>query len=148
MAALPRELSVGEVARRAGIAVSAVHFYESRGLIASTRTKGNQRRYDRTVLRRIAIIKVAQKTGVPLRTIAEAFAHLPSHRAPNARDWSKMAGVWAAELDGRIARLTRLRDSLDECTGCGCLSVDTCPLHNAEDHLAREGPGPRLLDRD
>lgn len=148
MAALPRELSVGEVAQRAGVAVSTVHFYESKGLIGSRRTEGNQRRYDRSVLRRVAVIKVAQKTGIPLKEIAEAFAHLPPHRAPNARDWAKMSEGWARALDARITRLTRLRDSLSGCIGCGCLSVNTCPMRNQGDALAEEGPGARLLDRD
>jgi len=148
MPALPRQLSVGEVARRSGVAVSTLHFYESKGLIVSSRTEGNQRRYDRTVLRRVAIIKVAQKTGIPLSEIHEALAMLPADRAPNARDWGRMAKIWAEDLDRRIARLTRLRDSLDGCIGCGCLSVDTCPLRNADDALAAQGPGPRLLDPD
>ena len=148
MPALPKQLSVGDVARRAGVAVSTLHFYESKGLITSTRSGGNQRRYDRTVLRRVAIIKVAQKTGIPLADIARALATLPADRAPNARDWKQMAKDWAEDLDQRIARLTRLRDSLDSCIGCGCLSVDTCPLRNAEDALAAQGPGARLLDPD
>jgi MerR family transcriptional regulator, redox-sensitive transcriptional activator SoxR len=148
MAVLPKELTVGEVARRAGIAVSAVHFYESKGLISSTRTQGNQRRYARAVLRRIAIIKVAQKTGIPLSEIAEALGGLPVDRAPKARDWTKMSKRWAAALDARIARLTRLRDSLGGCIGCGCLSIDACPLRNPEDTLAETGPGALLLDRD
>ncbi len=148
MPALPRQLSVGDVARRAGVAVSTLHFYESKGLIASTRSEGNQRRYDRTVLRRVAIIKVAQKTGIPLSDIRKALALLPADRAPNARDWGRMAKVWAEDLDQRIARLTRLRDSLGSCIGCGCLSVDTCPLRNTDDALAAQGPGARLLDID
>lgn len=148
MTALPKELSVGDVARRAGIAVSALHFYESKGLIESTRTGGNQRRYNRAVLRRIAIIKVAQKTGIPLGEIAEALAGLPADRAPRAKDWTEMSKRWAATLDARIARLTRLRDSLGGCIGCGCLSIDDCPLRNMDDELSGEGPGARLLDRD
>lgn len=148
MAALPRELSVGDVARRAGIAVSAVHFYEAKGLIASTRTQGNQRRYNRNVLRRIAIIKVAQKTGISLSEIADALSSLPANQSPTARDWTRMSERWAAALDARIARLTRLRDDLGGCIGCGCLSVDNCPLRNTDDALAEDGPGARLLDID
>jgi MerR family transcriptional regulator, redox-sensitive transcriptional activator SoxR len=148
MAALPRELSVGDVARRAGIAVSAVHFYEAKGLIASTRTQGNQRRYNRNVLRRIAIIKVAQKTGISLSEIADALSTLPANRSPTARDWTRMSERWAAALDARIARLNRLRHDLGSCIGCGCLSVDNCPLRNTDDALAEDGPGARLLDID
>lgn len=140
------DLSVGEVATRSGVPVSTIHFYESKGLIQSWRSAGNQRRYPRGVLRRIAVIKVAQRTGVPLTVIGEALATLPEGRPPTAQDWNRMSAVWKAELDARIARLTKLRDQLDGCIGCGCLSLEACPLRNPRDELAREGAGPRLLD--
>ncbi|MFJ5367936.1 redox-sensitive transcriptional activator SoxR [Bosea sp. CER48] len=143
---LPGELSVGDVARRSGLAVSALHFYEAEGLIRSHRTPGNQRRYPREVLRRVAIIKVAQRAGMPLKTIREAFEALPQERTPTVADWTRLSSAWKEELERRIERLTRLRDHLDGCIGCGCLSVRDCPLHNPLDRLAGEGPGPRLLD--
>ncbi|SEF66589.1 redox-sensitive transcriptional activator SoxR [Bosea lathyri] len=142
------ELSVGDVARRSGLAVSAIHFYEAEGLIRSRRSAGNQRRYAREVLRRVAIIKVAQRTGIPLKTIREAFKALPAERTPTAADWAKMSSLWKEDLERRIDRLTRLRDHLTDCIGCGCLSVRDCPLHNPWDRLAEQGPGPRLLDPD
>ncbi|MCR4523664.1 MULTISPECIES: redox-sensitive transcriptional activator SoxR [Bosea] len=145
-ARLPGELSVGDVARRSGLAVSALHFYEAEGLIRSHRTQGNQRRYAREVLRRVAIIKVAQRAGIPLKTIREAFKALPQERTPTVADWARLSSAWKQELERRIDRLTRLRDHLNGCIGCGCLSVRDCPLHNPLDRLAEEGPGPRLLD--
>lgn len=145
-ARLPGELSVGDVARRSGLAVSALHFYEAEGLIRSHRTAGNQRRYAREVLRRVAIIKVAQRAGIPLKTIREAFRALPQERTPTVADWTRLSSAWKQELERRIDRLTRLRDHLNGCIGCGCLSVRDCPLHNPLDRLAEEGPGPRLLD--
>ena len=141
-------LSVGEVARRSGVAVSTVHFYERRGLISAWRSSGNQRRYERAALRRIAIVKVAQQLGIPLAEIKARLASLPSDRTPGKQDWAKLAAGWRAELDRRIARLERLRDNLDGCIGCGCLSVDDCPLRNPQDALAEEGPGPHFLDPD
>jgi MerR family redox-sensitive transcriptional activator SoxR len=140
------ELGVGDVARRSGLAVSALHFYEAEGLIRSHRTAGNQRRYAREVLRRVAIIKVAQRAGIPLKTIREAFKALPQERTPTVADWTRLSSAWKQELERRIDRLTRLRDHLNGCIGCGCLSVRDCPLHNPLDRLAEEGPGPRLLD--
>lgn len=145
---IKRELSVGEVASRSGVAVSALHFYEAKGLIKSWRNAGNQRRYPRDVLRRVAIIKVAQRTGIPLASIRDAFMALPEGRTPTAADWSELSKKWRAELDERIARLTHLRDQLDGCIGCGCLSLNECPLRNPWDELCEEGPGPRLLDPD
>ena len=145
-ARLPGELSVGDVARRSGLAVSALHFYEAEGLIRSHRTRGNQRRYAREVLSRVAIIKVAQRAGIPLKTIREAFKALPQERTPTVADWTRLSSAWKQELERRIDRLTRLRDHLNGCIGCGCLSVRDCPLHNPLDRLAEEGPGPRLLD--
>jgi MerR family redox-sensitive transcriptional activator SoxR len=144
--AIPRELTVGQVAARSGVAVSTLHFYESKGLIRSWRNRGNQRRYAREVLRRVAIIKVAQRTGIPLASIRRALKALPGERTPTADDWRKMSATWREELDDRIARLTRLRDQLNGCIGCGCLSLGVCPLRNPWDKLAEQGPGPRLLD--
>lgn len=143
-----RALTVGEVAARSGVAISALHFYEAEGLITSWRNSGNQRRYPREVLRRVAVIKVAQRTGIPLAEIRDALAKLPEKRTPNAQDWKKLSANWKAQLDDRIARLTRLRDQMDGCIGCGCLSIETCPLRNPWDRLGAEGPGPRLLDPD
>ncbi|AZZ93956.1 redox-sensitive transcriptional activator SoxR [Hahella sp. KA22] len=143
-----KELSVGEVAKRSGVAVSTLHFYESKGLLKSSRNSGNQRRYPRGVLRRVAIIKVAQRTGVPLSAIKEALSTLPEGRAPNAADWRRLSEQWKQVLDDRIRKLTQLRDQLDDCIGCGCLSMEDCPLRNPWDELAAQGPGPRLLEQD
>jgi MerR family redox-sensitive transcriptional activator SoxR len=143
--AVAKELSVGEVAARSGVAVSALHFYEAKGLIRSRRNRGNQRRYARDVLRRVAVIKVAQRAGVPLVVIREALDTLPNRRTPTVEDWSRLAATWRAALDERITALTRLRDQLTGCIGCGCLSLGVCPLYNPGDKLSAEGPGPRLL---
>lgn len=143
---IARELTVGEVAQRSGVAVSTLHFYESKGLIASWRNQGNQRRYPRIVLRQVAIIKVAQSTGVPLSAIRDALTSLPEGRAPTARDWARLSANWRADLDERIAKLTRLRNQLSDCIGCGCLSLKTCPLRNPSDELSKQGSGPRLLE--
>jgi len=142
-----RELTVGDVSQRSGVAVSALHFYEAKGLLASHRTGGNQRRYPRSVLRRVAVIRVAQRTGVPLATIRQALAALPEDRVPTAADWNRLSARWKAELNDRIARLTELRDKLGGCIGCGCMSLKVCPLRNPLDALGRDGTGPRLLDR-
>jgi MerR family transcriptional regulator, redox-sensitive transcriptional activator SoxR len=143
---IAKQLTVGEVAARSGVAVSALHFYEAQGLIRSWRNRGNQRRYPREVLRLVAVIKVAQRTGIPLATIRQALETLPDGRTPTAADWTRLSTMWRADLDDRIARLTRLRDQLDGCIGCGCLSLGVCPLRNPWDELGRQGPGPRLLD--
>lgn len=140
-----RELTVGEVARRSGMAVSALHFYESKGLIKSWRTAGNQRRYARDVLRRLGIIKVAQNTGIPLVEIKAALDALPNGRTPNAKDWARLSARWREELDSRIRQLTLLRERLEGCIGCGCLSMEACPLRNPEDRAAQSGSGPRYL---
>lgn len=142
------ELTVGEVAQRSGVAVSALHFYESKGLIRSWRNSGNQRRYGRDVLRRVAVIRVAQRTGISLESIRAAFASLPDARTPTDKDWHRLSTQWRAELTDRIERLTRLRDQLDGCIGCGCLSMSACPLRNPGDCLGKDGAGPRLLDPD
>src|SRR5690554_3298930 len=143
---LRRSLTVGEVARRSGVAVSTLHFYEAKGLIRSARSAGNQRRYPREVLRRVAVIKAAQRLGIPLAEIREALGALPDHRTPTAADWRRLSARWRADLDARIRTLMRLRDALDGCIGCGCLSIKDCPLRNPRDELSEEGPGPRLLD--
>lgn len=139
-------LSIGEVARRSGVAVSALRYYETLGLIKSCRSEGNHRLYARSVLRRIAVIKVAQRTGLSLQEIRDALATLPDWCTPTRADWTKLSKAWKADLEARIDRLTRLRDQLEQCIGCGCLSLSDCPLRNPNDRLAAEGPGPRLLD--
>jgi MerR family transcriptional regulator, redox-sensitive transcriptional activator SoxR len=145
---LAADLTVGEAAARSGVAVSTLHFYEAKGLIRSRRNAGNQRRYPREVLRRIAVIRVAQRTGISLTDIREALKALPNGRTPTAEDWQRLSARWRVDLDDRIARLMRLRDQLDGCIGCGCLSLGVCPLRNPWDRLAEEGSGPRLLDPD
>ena len=139
------ELTVGEVAARSGVSVSALHFYERSGLIAARRTSGNQRRYRRDVLRRVALIRVAQRVGLPLADIRSALAELPDGRTPTRRDWQQLSERWQAELDERIHRLQQLRDSFTDCIGCGCLSIDRCALANPRDALAAHGAGPRRL---
>jgi MerR family transcriptional regulator, redox-sensitive transcriptional activator SoxR len=139
-------LTVGEVAERSGVAVSTLHFYEAKGLISSVRNAGNQRRFPRAELRRIAVIKVAQRAGISLAEIRDALSTLPSGRALSAKDWARLSKRWKDELEGRIARLEALRDQLGDCIGCGCLSLDSCPLRNPMDELGDEGPGPRLLE--
>ena len=142
---IKRPLTVGEVAQRSGVAVSALHFYESKGLIRSVRSSGGQRRYGRDVLRRVAVIKVAQRIGISLASISAALASLPDERTPTAEDWARMSRLWRAELDERIAQLTRLRNELDGCIGCGCLSIKACRLRNPLDELSDQGSGPQLL---
>jgi MerR family redox-sensitive transcriptional activator SoxR len=139
------ELTVGQVAARSGVAVSALHFYEGKGLISSRRTSGNQRRYPRETLRRVAVIRVAQRVGIPLRMVREAFATLPDKRTPDREDWARLSAAWCDELDTRIEQLTRLRNNLADCIGCGCLSLDRCLLRNRDDRLADQGSGPRRL---
>ncbi len=141
-----RELTVGEVAERSGVAVSTLHFYESKGLIRSNRSRGNQRRYPRGVLRRVAVIKVAQRTGIPLSEIQSALSVLPDDRPLTVEDWGRLSKTWRQQLDERIARLTALRDQLTGCIGCGCLSMRDCPLRNPYDVLGTEGAGPRLIE--
>ncbi len=140
-----QELSVGQVSARSGAAVSALHFYESKGLISSRRTPGNQRRYSRDALRRIAFIRAAQRVGIPLATIRDALAELPEERTPNREDWARLSELWRSELDRRIQQLNRLRDHLTDCIACGCLSLDTCVLSNPDDTVGRQGSGSRLL---
>jgi len=138
---IAQELSVGEVARRSGVAVSALHFYERKGLIHSLRTAGNQRRYSREVLRRLAVIRVAQRVGLPLEAVANAFAALPENKTPTKAEWAKMSALWKDELDQRIEQLRLLRDQLTDCIGCGCLSLKKCRLANPGDALGEQGEG-------
>ncbi|MDB5092243.1 MAG: transcriptional regulator, MerR family [Candidatus Eremiobacteraeota bacterium] len=138
-------LSVGDVARRSGVPVSTLHFYEAKGLISSSRTEGNQRRYARAVLRRVAFIRVAQRVGIALADIEAALATLPVTAAPSRADWARLSAAWRADLDERMAQLKKLRDTLDDCIGCGCLSIDRCRLRNPFDKLAAKGPGPARL---
>ena len=141
------ELTVGQVAERSGIAVSALHFYEKKGLIRSHRTSGNQRRYDREVLRRLAVIRMAQELGIPLVEVGEALAQVPLGRVPSVEDWRRMSELWYEKLDRRVVLMTRMRDELNGCIGCGCLSMSKCPIMNGGDQLASEGSGPRRLVR-
>lgn len=138
-----RELSVGEAAKRSGLAVSALHFYERKGLIRSLRTAGNQRRYASDVLRRLAVIRVAQRVGVPLEAVRRAFSSLPDERTPTREEWARMSAAWREELEERIVLLVNLKDRLTDCIGCGCLSLTACALANPGDALAVEGGGPR-----
>ena len=139
------ELTIGEVAHRTGVAVSALRFYERKGLIRSQRTAANHRVYARSVIRRVTIIQVAQKAGLSLAEIARAFAQLPMDRTISAADWAKVSTEWRNTVDQRIALLQGLRDQLTGCIGCGCLSVDECPLANKDDALAILGAGAHLL---
>ncbi len=139
-------LTVGEVAARSGLPVSTLHFWEAKGLIRCVRSAGNQRRYARPELRRIAVIKIGQRAGISLGEIRDMLDTLPHDRAISARNWAALSRRWKEDLDERIARLSALRDSLGQCIGCGCLSLDKCWLRNPNDELAAEGPGPRLLD--
>ena len=137
-------LTIGEVARRSGVAASALRFYEDRGLIRSERVgSGGHRRYARRVLRRIAFIVFAQRVGLTLDEIGDELAKLPPDRAPTRRDWSRLSRGWSARIDDRIAELERLKAGLTECIGCGCLSLDRCRLTNPGDRAASAGPGPR-----
>ncbi len=142
-------MAIGEVSDRAGVPTSALRFYEREGLISSTRTAGGQRRYHREVLRRIAFVRAAQRVGLTLEEIKQALASLPDNRTPTAADWALLSRSWRPLLDRRIAELERVRDRLDSCIGCGCLSLRVCHLANPHDIAANEGSGPRwLLDVD
>ncbi|MFD7547721.1 redox-sensitive transcriptional activator SoxR [Streptomyces sp. NPDC059816] len=138
-------LAVGEVARRAGVAVSALHFYEQQGLIAAERTAGNQRRYRRHVLRRISLILVAKRIGIPLSEVAEVLAGLPENRMPSKRDWDRISRRWHAHLAARRREIEQLEREITGCIGCGCLSLRRRRVLNPADVLARQGPGPNLL---
>jgi MerR family transcriptional regulator, redox-sensitive transcriptional activator SoxR len=138
-------LSVGELSARSGVSVSALHFYETKGLIMSFRTSGNQRRYHRGVLRRVGLIQFGQSLGFSLAEIGSAFESFPLDRSPNEKEQAQMTSQWRAMLERRIHALKRLRDRLDDCIGCGCLSTEHCPLRNPHDRLAKRGSGPRRL---
>lgn len=140
---MAESLTIGEVARRSGVAASALRFYEERGLIASERAGSGHRRYPRPVLRRIAFIVFAQRVGLTLEEIGEELAKLPPNRAPGRRDWSRLSAGWSARIDERIAELERLKGGLTECIGCGCLSLDRCQLANPGDRAGSAGSGPR-----
>lgn len=140
---MAESLTIGEVAGRSGVATSALRFYEERGLIRSERTGAGHRRYQRSVIRRIAFIVFAQRIGLTLEEVGAELARLPENRVPKRSDWAQLSRSWTARIDERIAELERLRDGLDQCIGCGCLSLDRCKLANPEDRAGRQGPGPR-----
>ncbi|KAA0080479.1 redox-sensitive transcriptional activator SoxR [Mycolicibacterium sp. P9-64] len=139
------ELTPGEMAHRSGVAVSALHFYEREGLIHSRRTSGNQRRYPRETLRRVAFIRMSQRLGIPLARIRDALSTLPTNRVPTSKDWARLSAGWREDIDERIMHLQRLRDNLAGCIGCGCLSLKTCQLANPGDIMAEHGPGAANL---
>lgn len=140
-----RFLTVGQLATRSGVQTSALRFYESQGLISSRRTEGNQRRYARETLRRVAFIRAARVIGLSLREIVSALGELPEERTPDRDDWAQLSSAWRTVLDERISELERLRDNLNGCIGCGCLSLESCALFNTDDVLAARGPGARRL---
>jgi MerR family redox-sensitive transcriptional activator SoxR len=139
------QLTIGDFAARSGVAQSALRYYEKEGLIRSNRTGGNQRRYHRSELRRVAFIRIAQQVGVSLEEIREALAALPENRTPTKADWTRLSARWRKRLDDKILLMERLRDQLTGCIGCGCLSLQRCNLVNPSDRLARTGAGPRIL---
>jgi MerR family transcriptional regulator, redox-sensitive transcriptional activator SoxR len=139
-------LAVGDVARRSGVTVSALHFYEKQGLISAARTTGNQRRYRRDVLRRVAFIRVSQRVGIPLARVKTELDTLPEGRTPTKADWTRLSRLWRDELETRITALQHLRDDLTDCIGCGCLSLRACVLRNPDDVLGETGSGPRRWD--
>lgn len=140
-------LTIGQVAERTGAATSALRYWEDLGLIDSVRTSGNQRRYERATIRRVSFIRAAQRIGLSLDEIRAALATLPEGRTPTAGDWARLSRGWRSRLDDQIRRIERLRDQLDSCIGCGCLSLRTCALNNPSDVLAERGPGPVLLEQ-
>ena len=139
-------LTIGQVAERTGAATSALRYWEDLGLIASVRTTGNQRRYERATIRRVSFIRAAQRVGLSLDEIGAALATLPDARTPTATDWARLSRAWRGRLDEQIRRIEKLRDQLDSCIGCGCLSLRTCALNNPSDVLAEHGPGAVLLE--
>ncbi|MFR9752976.1 redox-sensitive transcriptional activator SoxR [Nocardia sp. 004] len=141
-----KELTPGQLSERSGVAVSALHFYEREGLISSRRTSGNQRRYTRATLRRVAFIRISQRVGIPLSDIRAALDQLPEGRTPTRRDWEILSTTWRTDLDDRITQLIRLRDNLTGCIGCGCLSLGSCRLVNEHDRLGADSPGAHVLD--
>lgn len=145
---MPDGLSIGEVAVRSGVATSALRFYEAQGLLASQRTSGNQRRYERAVLRRVALIRAGRAAGIPLERIRAALDTLPAERTPNRRDWERLSRAWRSDLDEQIAMLHAVRDRLTTCIGCGCLSIDACTLLNPDDEAGGLGSGAHYIARD
>lgn len=139
------EWTIGALSARAGVAASALRYYEDQGLISARRTDGGQRRYARSTLRRVAFIRAAQQVGLSLEEIRAALTSLPDGRTPDAADWRRLSDAWRERLEARIALLRRLRDDISGCIGCGCLSLEHCRLLNPDDALARRGAGPRLL---
>ncbi|MEL6618559.1 MAG: redox-sensitive transcriptional activator SoxR [Pseudomonadota bacterium] len=138
-------LSIGDIAARTGLAVSAIRYYEDEGLVAPWRNPGGQRRFQRADIRRLSFIMIAQQFGFTLAQIRTELDRLPRHRAPTKRDWARVSAEFRAGLDDRIARLERMRDTLDGCIGCGCLSLEACALYNTQDRAGRKGTGPRYL---
>ena len=141
------ELTIGELSVRSGVSESALRFYERQGLIAARRTEGNQRRYPRVTLRRLALVRAGRTAGIPLERIREALDTLPQHKTPTKRDWERLSRGWRRELDDRIATLEAIRHRLTTCIGCGCLSLQRCGLVNSEDEAAGLGPGAHYLRR-
>lgn len=139
------ELTIGELSARSGVAPSALRFYEEQGLISAHRTDGNQRRYDRATLRRVALVQAGRAAGIPLQEIGAALHDLPAGRTPTKRDWERLSRRWRADVDARIEQLTSLRERLTSCIGCGCLSLKACALFNADDRASARGPGARYL---
>ena len=142
---LANHVTIGELARRAGVATSALRYYEQLGLISSERTSGGQRRYTRAMLRRVAFVRAAQTVGLSLDEVRAALARLPDERTPSKADWNKVSATWIRRIDERIAELERLRETLNSCVGCGCLSLRTCRLYNPDDTAATRGTGARWL---
>ncbi|WP_116995893.1 redox-sensitive transcriptional activator SoxR [Desertimonas flava] len=141
-------LTIGQVSERTGVATSALRFYEDQGLIHSERNAGNQRRYHRDVLRRVSFIRIAQQVGLSLSEIGAVMSSLPDNRTPDRRDWEVVASSWKPRLDAQIALIERMKDRITGCIGCGCLSMEACPMFNRDDSLGAEGPGPHLLLHD
>jgi MerR family redox-sensitive transcriptional activator SoxR len=139
------DLTPGELSQRSGVAVSALHFYERENLIVSNRTSGNQRRYARETIRRVAFIRMSQRLGIPLARIRDALATLPTNRVPTSKDWARLSAGWRSDLDERILHLQRLRNNLTGCIGCGCMSLKVCALFNPDDVLSAKGPGAANL---
>lgn len=145
---MDEQLTIGQVASRTGVATSALRFYEDRGLISSDRTEGNQRRYSRDVIRIVSVVRAAQELGISLTEVGRALSSLPQGRTPTSADWAKLSSGWRDSLNQRINDLSALRDDLDQCIGCGCLSLDSCAMLNPADRAAETGTGPRFLVRE